>query len=239
MVYQKPLYLIEVLNSLQSSWRNLTIYWASKLNYQWHTICRQTDKQNESIKRLNNISDYLLAIDRMIGQNGLQVLSLLTIIKSIPLHVFPLFMQTMVTISRWELNLDVLSNRNQLKNSLSKWTIHEEAQVALSKVCDDMQHYADFNRGIAPEYKVGNKVWLSSKNLNVDQPSHKLMEWQLGPFEVVKIMSSNAIKLKLPASFRIHDLLMYHEFDLISLLLLVNHQFLLNRLMLKEPPNIK
>ena len=86
-------------------------------------------------------------------------------------------------------------------------TIHEEAQVALSKACDDMQHYADFNWGIAPEYKVGDKVWLSSKTLNVDQPSHKLMEWQLGPFEVIKIVLSNAIKLKLPASFRIHDVI--------------------------------
>ena len=47
-------------------------------------------------------------------------------------------------------------------------TIHEEAQAALSKAQDDMQCYADFNRGIAPKYKVGNKVWLSSKNLNVD-----------------------------------------------------------------------
>ena len=24
-------------------------------------------------------------------------------------------------------------------------TIHEEAQAALSKACDDIQHYADFN----------------------------------------------------------------------------------------------
>ena len=86
-------------------------------------------------------------------------------------------------------------------------TIHEEAQAALSKPCDDMQCYADFNWGIAPEYKVGNKVWLSSKNLNVDQPSCKLMEWQLGPFEVIKIVLSNAVKLKLPASFRIHDII--------------------------------
>ena len=86
-------------------------------------------------------------------------------------------------------------------------TIHEEAQAALSKARDDMQRYADFSREIAPEYKVGDKVWLSSKNLNVDRPSRKLMERQLGPFEVVKIVSPNAIKLKLPASFRIHNII--------------------------------
>ena len=33
------------------------------------------------------------------------------------------------------------------------------------------------------------------------------MEQQLGPFEIVKIVSSNVIKLKLPASFRIHDVI--------------------------------
>ena len=65
-------------------------------------------------------------------------------------------------------------------------TIHKGAQVALSKACDDMQHYADFNQGIAPEYKVGNKVWLSSKNLNVDQPSCKPMEQQLGTLKLSK-----------------------------------------------------
>ena len=86
-------------------------------------------------------------------------------------------------------------------------TIHEEAQAALSKAHDDMQRYADFNRGITPEYKVSNKVWLSSKNLNVDRPSRKLTEQQLGPFEVVKIVLPNVVKLKLPASFRIHDVI--------------------------------
>ena len=86
-------------------------------------------------------------------------------------------------------------------------TIHDKAQAALSKARDDMQRYTDFNQGIAPEYKVGNKVWLSSKNLNVDRPSRKLTERQLGPFEVVKIISPNTIKLKLPTSFRIHDVI--------------------------------
>jgi len=85
--------------------------------------------------------------------------------------------------------------------------IHEEAQAALSKARDDMTWYADFHRGQAPEYKVGDKVWLSTKNLNVDRPSCKLTERQLGPYEIVKIISSNAVKLGLPASFKIHNVI--------------------------------
>ena len=64
--------------------------------------------------------------------------------------------------------------RRVIKSELAKEfaermkTIYKEAQAALSKAQDDMQHYADFNQGVTPEYKVGDKVWLSSKNLNVD-----------------------------------------------------------------------
>ena len=83
----------------------------------------------------------------------------------------------------------------------------EKAQAALSKACHDMTHYADFHRRQAPEYKVGDKVWLSTKNLNVDRPSCKLTERQLGPYEIVKIISSNAVKLKLTASFKIHNVI--------------------------------
>jgi len=85
--------------------------------------------------------------------------------------------------------------------------VHEEAQVALSKLRDDMMRYADFHRGEAPKYKVGNKVWLSTKNLNVDQPSHKLAKRQLRPYEIVKIISPNAVKLKMPASCKIHNVI--------------------------------
>jgi len=55
-------------------------------------------------------------------------------------------------------------------------TVHEEAQAALSKSHDDMTRYADFYREEAPEYKIGDKVWLSTKNLNVDRPLRKLTE---------------------------------------------------------------
>ena len=54
--------------------------------------------------------------------------------------------------------------------------IHEEAGAALSKARDDMTHYADQHRGSAPEYKVGDKVWLSTKDLKINQSSHKLVK---------------------------------------------------------------
>ena len=85
--------------------------------------------------------------------------------------------------------------------------IHEEAGAALSKAHDDMTHYADQHRGSAPEYKVGDKVWLSTKDIKINCPSCKLAERQLGPFEIVKVVSLNAVKLKLPTSFKIHDVI--------------------------------
>ena len=85
--------------------------------------------------------------------------------------------------------------------------IHEEASAVLSKAHNDMTCYADQHRGSAPEYKVGDKVWLSTKDIKINRPSRKLTERQLGPFEIVKVVSPNAVKLKLPASFKIHDVI--------------------------------
>ena len=86
-------------------------------------------------------------------------------------------------------------------------TIHEEAEVAVSKAHDDMQCYADLNRGQAPVYKIGDKVWLSAKDLKLNRPARKLMERQLEPFKIIKVVSPNAMKLKLPASYKIHNVI--------------------------------
>ena len=45
------------------------------------------------------------------------------------------------------------------------------------------------------------------KDIKINRPSRKLTERQLGPFEIVKVVSSNAVKLKLLASFKIHDVI--------------------------------
>ena len=45
------------------------------------------------------------------------------------------------------------------------------------------------------------------KDIKINRPAHKLAERQLRPFEIVKIISPNAVKLKLPTSFKIHDVI--------------------------------
>ena len=53
-------------------------------------------------------------------------------------------------------------------------------------------------------YKVGDKVWLSVKNIKMKRPNKKLTKRKIGPFPITAIISTNAVKLKLPANLRIH-----------------------------------
>ena len=81
--------------------------------------------------------------------------------------------------------------------------VQEEAKVALHKAHDDMKPFADWMGAHAPEYKEGDQVWLSTKNLNINWPSRKLTERQIGPYTITHIVSPNAVVLKLPSSFKI------------------------------------
>ncbi|KAF8711757.1 hypothetical protein RHS03_01652, partial [Rhizoctonia solani] len=61
------------------------------------------------------------------------------------------------------------------------------------------------DKGITPEYKVGEKVWLDGKNVELRTNSNKLDPKQLGPFEVLEKVSSHAYCLKLPETLKIHN----------------------------------
>ena len=101
------------------------------------------------------------------------------------------------------------AGKSEPAKEFAEWMkeIHKEAGAMLSKVCNDMTQYMDQYRGKAPEYKVGDKVWLSTKDIKINWPSHELVEQQLGPFEIIKIIFPNAVRLKLLASFKIHNVI--------------------------------
>ena len=83
--------------------------------------------------------------------------------------------------------------------------VQEEAEVALRKTLEEMKRYADRERKETEEWKKGDRVLLSTKNLVFkERPSKKLMERYVGPYVIEKIVSLNAVKLRLPSSMRIH-----------------------------------
>jgi len=84
---------------------------------------------------------------------------------------------------------------------------HEEAKVALVKSQEEMKRQVDRNRKEAEEYRVGDKVLISTKDFLMElkkRATKKLTEKFIGPYVVKKIVLENAIELELLASLRIH-----------------------------------
>ncbi|KAF8760957.1 hypothetical protein RHS01_00083 [Rhizoctonia solani] len=61
------------------------------------------------------------------------------------------------------------------------------------------------NKGIIPEYSIGDKVWLDGKNVELRTNSNKLDPKRLGPFEITEKISSHAYRLRLPETLKIHN----------------------------------
>jgi hypothetical protein len=63
-------------------------------------------------------------------------------------------------------------------------------------------------------WKIGDKVWLSAKNLIIPIPKKKLGPKQYGPFLIKAILSPITFTLQLPEQWRIHP--RFHTSELSS-----------------------
>ena len=83
----------------------------------------------------------------------------------------------------------------------------EETRAALVKSQEEMKRQADRNRKEAEEYRVGDKVLISTKYISAElmkRAMKKLTEKFIGPYVVRKIVLENAVELELPVSLRVH-----------------------------------
>ena len=84
--------------------------------------------------------------------------------------------------------------------------VHEEAVAALRKMQEEMKQYADRSRRETEEWKKGNRVMLSMKDLVFkERLVWKLMERYVGLYTMEEVVSSNVVKLQLPSLMRIHS----------------------------------
>ena len=82
--------------------------------------------------------------------------------------------------------------------------IFNKVIAASEKAKITMKSQADKHRSIAPIYKIGDQVWLSTDNLRMlNRASKKLTEKWIGPYKISSVMP-NVVELKLPRMLRIH-----------------------------------
>ena len=77
--------------------------------------------------------------------------------------------------------------REQMTNSQAKQTVA-----------------ANHHRKKPPAYKIGDMVWLSTRNIKTDRPSKKLNHKMIGPYKIKELVRSS-YRLELPHTMKIHD----------------------------------
>ena len=84
---------------------------------------------------------------------------------------------------------------------------HEEARAALVKSQKEMKRQADRNRKEVEEYRVGDKVLISTKDFSMElmkRTMKKLTEKFIRLYVVKKIVLENVVELELLVSLKIH-----------------------------------
>ena len=109
-----------------------------------------------------------------------------------------------------------------------------EIRASILQNLNDAREVAERNfnrhRQPLPDWPVGRKVLLSTRNLRVTRPSRKLGNLYVGPFEILERVSSHAYRLKLDPDMKIHNV-----FHVAQLREIGENQFA-NRKQLPPPP---
>jgi len=63
---------------------------------------------------------------------------------------------------------------------------------------------ADVHRRPSPAYRVGDDVFLNTKNMRTRRPCKKLDDKWIGPYKIAAIINPRAYRLELPANIHIH-----------------------------------
>ena len=83
--------------------------------------------------------------------------------------------------------------------------VHEEAGAALKRIQEEMKRYADHSRKETENWKKGDRVLLSTKDLVFKERStRKLTERYIGTYAIEEVVLTNAVKLQLPTLMKIY-----------------------------------
>ena len=83
--------------------------------------------------------------------------------------------------------------------------VHEKVGVVLKKMQEEIKKYTDRSRKKTENWKKGDKVLLSTKDLVFkERLVWKLIERYIGLYVIEEVVLLNMVKLRLPSSMRIY-----------------------------------
>ncbi|MBW0503082.1 hypothetical protein O181_042797 [Austropuccinia psidii MF-1] len=81
-------------------------------------------------------------------------------------------------------------------------SVQKDFKRELEAAINRFRRYAEKSRASTPDLNPGDIVWLSSKNIKSTRPTQKLSERFLGPFSILKKVSTHSYHLKLPSQWK-------------------------------------
>lgn len=105
----------------------------------------------------------------------------------------------------WGTSRPCLSTRKRDRRYLRRCRrIWQQVRAALAHSPPQAQRQANRRRVPAPSYRPGQRAWLSAKDLPLQVGSRKLGPLFIGPFETERVVNPVAVRLKVPASLKVH-----------------------------------
>ncbi|KAI1003037.1 hypothetical protein K3495_g5167 [Podosphaera aphanis] len=79
-------------------------------------------------------------------------------------------------------------------------------RMNLTRARENQEKASSTNRSAAPAYRVGDEVFLDSRNIATSRPIRKLDCKFIGPFKITKLINSHAYQLGLPFEYgKLHN----------------------------------
>ena len=82
--------------------------------------------------------------------------------------------------------------------------VWRRVKAAMVKANLTSKRFADRKRKPPPNYRVGQQVWLCSKDVNLYIKSKKLAPKFIGPFPIERVINPVTVRLKLPSHMRVN-----------------------------------
>jgi len=84
--------------------------------------------------------------------------------------------------------------------------VEETHRNLWENIIEDPERQTKYAGGKELTFAVGDKVWLSTRNLKTSRPSETLDYMRTGPYTVSKIINTNAYTLDLPSTMQNHKI---------------------------------